>query len=600
MSDGEEKQEIGIEQGLLGALIGAAEENDEARVMGVYEKAGVKPEWFTSYDTKRMWECIAEEWKRHRTVDVFGLAAKYGMDGTKAVGEMLANGALPMHAEYYAARMRERETYKMLFKACRDTLQEAKADNAAQKAEELADKVREVQDFAAGGDAALMGVGAFMAESVRRKRWLSEQRFVKKNWMAYDGLPMPWGILNTYYTGLKTGLHIVAALPSQGKTTFGVNVSLFWLKMGIRHGFVCIDMPGEGLCDRYACLSAQLSLHKLNFGASPKEVDRFEEEMKALCEADAVTISEDDTVGRIEYEVTRGVSSMGWKAAIIDYLQLVDPELPGNVAPYIKAMAATKAMKRLAKRLRIPIICLVQLSNTFARDERAGTAKLPALDHLGDTSEIGRAAATVAVLMVDRDVKAHWKENIPWKLCYGDPDGRLNGDWRLNEKNDQFLRGQKSIAEKGGIRPLYYAVIKNQQGNTGMVAMVMYSKYFMLRPGDQNAEPIEVQDAKGKTKKINAPLFETICDDWMYNDGDEILEKTGGIGTRWIRYPGETVEAWRQRVAEERERHHSTSGRWDPDLEGVPFKEYDGVEQNMPAMRAEYEKAMRELEELRW
>ena len=326
-------------------------------------------------------------------------------------------------------------------------------------------------------------------------------------------------------------------------------------------------------------------------------MDEFAAEMKALCEMDAVTVSEDDTVSKIEYEATRGVGSLGWKAVIIDYLQLVDPELPGNVAPYIRAMAATKAMKRLAARLKIPIVCLVQLSNTFARDQRAGTAKIPALDHLGDTSEIGRAAATVAVLMVDQDVKRHWEDNVPWKLCYGDPDGRLHGDWKLNQKNDQYLRGQKSIAKKGGIRPLYYAVIKNQQGNTGMVAMVMFSKYFMLRPGDQEAEPIEVETEKGKTKKINAPLFETIRDDWMFNPGDEILEKTGGIGTRWIRYPGETIEAWKQRVAAERERHHSTSGRWDPDLADVPFAEYDEVDQNLPAMRADYERAMAELED---
>lgn len=592
----DEAEELGIEQGLLGAILGASVDGDAARIMGVYEKAGVRPEWFTSFETKHLWECIADEWKKHRTVDAFGLAQRYGKDGAKVVADMVANQAEPIHAEYYAEKMREREVYKRLFKACRDTLQETKPETAAQKTEELASKLREIQDFAAGGDAALVGVGEFMAESVRRKKWLSDQRFVKRNWMAYDGLPMPWGILNTYYTGLKTGLHIVAALPSQGKTTFGVNLSLFWLKMGIRHGFVCIDMPGAGLCDRYACLSAQLSLHKLNFGASPKEVQEFEAEMKALCDMDAVEISEDDTVAKIEYEVTRGVGSMGWKAAIIDYLQLVDPELPGNVAPYIKAMAATKAMKRLAKRLKIPIVCLVQLSNTFARDQRAGTAKLPALDHLGDTSEIGRAAATVAVLMQDQDVKAHWEEWTPWKLCYGDPDGRLHGDWKLSQKNDMYLRGQKSIAEKGGLRPIYYAVIKNQQGNTGMVAFVMYSKYFMLRPGDQDAEPIEVEGANGKTKKINAPLFETICDDWMFNPGDEILEKTGGIGTRWIRYPGETVEAWKQRVAAERERHHSTSGRWDPELADVPFREYDAVDQNLPAMRADLDKAMRELE----
>ena len=85
----------------------------------------------------------------------------------------------------------------------------------------------------------------------------------------------------------------------------------------------------------------------------------------------------------------------------------------------------------------------------------------------------------------------------------------------------------------------------------------------------------------------------------MYNPGDEILEKTGGIGTRWIRYPGETIEDWKKRVAAERERHHSTSGRYDPELEDVPYFEYEEVDQNLPEMREDLERAMKELEELR-
>ena len=93
----------------------------------------------------------------------------------------------------------------------------------------------------------------------------------------------------------------------------------------------------------------------------------------------------------------------------------------------------------------------------------------------------------------------------------------------------------------------------------------MYAKYFLMRPGDPEGAQVEVEDGK-KTKKIEAGKFETIRDDWMFNDGDEVLERTGGIGTRWLQFPGETKSAYALRVRSERKAHNSNSGMWDEPL----------------------------------
>ena len=102
---------------------------------------------------------------------------------------------------------------------------------------------------------------------------------------------------------------------------------------------------------------------------------------------------------------------------------------------------------------------------------------------------------------------------------------------------------------------------------------LMYAKYFLMRPGDPEGAQVEVEDGK-KTKKIEAGKFETIRDDWMFNDGDEVLERTGGIGTRWLQFPGETRSAYALRVKTERVTHNSNSGMWDEELceeSGIPF-----------------------------
>ena len=578
--------ETDIETGLLGSVFAASMDNDgeggdsgyDRHLVNKYVAAGVNEKWFTRDSTKKLWKAMTDAVKNDKALEPALLAHAMG-EGGGAVVQSVIDGAptTAAHAEFYLEAMRDREVYRRFHKMCMQKLQGLTPQNVKIAIAEAGAELAKLEDMVRGGGDPLKGVSDFVTQLVDEKRWLSEERFVKKNWGAFRGVPLPWSCLNMIYKGLKTGLHIFAALPSQGKTTIAANISLYWITQGIRHGFVCIDMPGDALAERYAAISAQLSISKLDFGAAPGYVDEFERAMKDLAERDVVKITESDTVSSLEYEITRGVKTLGWKAAIVDYLQLVDPEMKSANAPYVLVKEATLAMKRLAKKLRIPIVCLVQLSNQFAKDKATGTKK-PRLDHLGDSSEIARAARTVAVLWQDEDVLAYWKDSPPMQLVYGDPKQRL---FRLNEvgveeKADERRAdmGQASIFQDGGLRPIWVSVIKNQQGGRGDVPFLMFAKYFLMRPGDVEGEQVEIEDGK-KTKKIEAGKFAAIRDDWMYNDGDEVLERTGGIGTRWLRFPGETWAAYALRVKSERVLHNSNSGMWDEKLceanEGIGY-----------------------------
>jgi len=568
-----ETNETDIETGLLGSVFAASmtgEAGDYDRhLVNKFIAAGVTEKWFTRESTKKLWQAMADAVKNDRTLEPALLAHAMG-EGGAAVVESVIDGApaTAANAEWFLAAMRDREVYRRFHKMCMQKLQGLSPQNVRVAITDAAAELAKLEEMVRGGGDPLKGVGDFVDQLVEEKRWLSEERFVKKNWGAFRGVPLPWSCLNMIYKGLKTGLHIFAALPSQGKTTIAANVSLFWITQEIRHGFICIDMPGDSLAERYAAIAAQLSISKLDFGAAPQYVDEFEGTMRRLAKKDVVKITESDTVSALEYEITRGVKTLGWRAAIVDYLQLVDPEMKSANAPYVLVKEATLAMKRLAKKLRIPIVCLVQLSNQFAKDKATGTKK-PRLDHLGDSSEIARAARTVAVLWQDEDVLAYWKEYPPTQLVYGDPRRRLSllNEVATEQEADRRAEeaGQASIFQNGGLRPIWVSVIKNQQGGKGDVPFLMYAKYFLMRPGDVEGAPVEVEEGK-KTRRIEAGKFETIRDDWRYNDGDEVLERTGGIGTRWLQFPGETRAAYAQRVREEREAHNSNSGMWDARL----------------------------------
>ena len=559
-----------IEMGVMGAILLASQGEEDsytAQLVQACKTKGVKAEWFAAGDRRRLWEAICEEQEVRGSVDPMLVAERMGEGGGKLVGDAIDATPTTAHFEYYLDALVERRVYVMYHRWLREQLETLKPRSAKIQVEDAAKRISELQTLAKGGGETLHGVEEYVEELVAEKRWLSEERFVKRNWGKYRGVPMPWGQTNIIYKGLKTGLHIWAALASQGKTTLAVNVSNYWAARGIPHGFVCMDMPAEALAERYAAVRAQLSISKLDFGASGKYVDEFESALREVASENMVRITESDKITQLEYEITRGVKALGWKVAIVDYLQLIDPEMKSANAPYVLVKEATVRMKKLAKRLKIPIVCLVQLSNQFAKDKETGSKK-PRLDHLGDSSEIGRAARSVAVMYQDEDVVAHWKKTPPLQLMYFDRKQRLSGTKYMLEAQEQYRDwGQPNIIADGGIRPVWFSVIKNQQGGRGDVPFLMYAKYFLLRPGDMEGESEMVGSDEKHMRRVATGQFATIRDDWMYNAGDEILERTGAIGTRWCRYPGETGEQYLERVKAERERHNSNSGMWDPELE---------------------------------
>ena len=574
-----------IERGVLGAILLSAEMNEDGyakQLVGKCRRRGVTEKWFAGERSRKLWAAICEEIERHENVDPLLVAERIGEGGGAMVAEAIDGTPTAGHFEYYLDAMLERRVYVEYHRWLREQLAQLRPNMAKVMVADAGKRIGELQTLAQGGGETLHGVDEYVEALVEEKRWLSEERFVKRNWGKYRGVPMPWSQTNIIYKGLKTGLHIWAALASQGKTSLATNVSNYWSERGIPHGIVCMDMPADALAERYAAVRAQLSISKLDFGAAPQYVDEFAAALREVAGENMVRITESDQITQLEYEITRGVKALGWKVVIVDYLQLIDPEMKSANAPYVLVKEATVRMKKLAKRLRIPIVCLVQLSNQFAKDKETGSKK-PRLDHLGDSSEIGRAARSVAVMYQDDDVVEWWKENPPRQLMYYDLKGRLHGTKYFTDAMEQYNDwGQASIIAEGGIRPIWFSVIKNQQGGRGDLPFIMYAKYFMLRPGDKDGEPVTVGDEKHQ-KKIAAGQFATIRDDWLYNPGDEILERTGGIGTRWIKFPGETNDEYLERVRRERERHNSNSGMWDGQFERndgtglrMGYAEYEG------------------------
>ncbi len=567
MSEAIENPEVQLMAQLMAILF--QQEEDQRLRLNVVVERGVSGEWFSDPRHKAIFSGIAEIFKKGQVVDPYLVTQTEAMKETAGAAEemeKLMDAAAPTtaHLEYYIEETKKRMLYRKVRKLTQQFYQEMKPEFVIEATETFSRALRELQDKLEFEDNDLKPLSAFVEESIKDKRELHMERFVKHNWKFMKGLPMPWDVLNQVYTGLKTGLHVIAAQASAGKSTFAVDLSAYWNQLGIKHGFVCIDMADAQLADRYPCVISQVSLAKLNFGGSANDLRLFEDGFRKASKDDNVWITEADDAKKIEELTYRGVKTLGWKAIIIDYIQLVSPDEKGQLPEYTKVQKATQAIKRLAKKLKIPIICLAQLSRKAMQDLRE-KGITPDLDALGDSAEIARAAASVLMIYKNDGMAKYWAETPPTQLAFGDRSDRLRNNafiqagWvsaarETPEELTQRRNGQLSLAKS--LRPMWFDIVKNQQGGRGTYPFVMYPSYFLFRPGNHLAGVMEVS-VGGKTQKLPVQQFEQLIDDWMYTEMDWILEATHAIADRSFKLAGETYEQMHERVAKEREAHRN-------------------------------------------
>ena len=558
-----EQDYASCEKYVLGAVAAAmsGREDEKAYVMEALERFGVRPNWFRDKTFVAFYAAVEAFWKREHTLDPFLVGREYEAEKrgeyNKTLMALIEVTTVLSHFDHYLTALKQKHIYGQAHQLMMDTLKEMTPDNVGIQLEDFVQKVHALQEDCASGDNALKQLGDYMAESLAKKEKLHEERFKNHNWEYIDGLRMPWKEIDQIFSGLKTGLHIIAALASQGKSAMAVNISVFWNSIGIKHGFFSIDMAADQLADRYPCVQNRVSLAKLNFGGSKSDVEAFKKGFENCIQCNNVWLSEVDDAKKMTYQCYRGVKTLGWKAIIIDYIQLVHIADEGNVPEYTRVQHAVQAIKNVAKQLKVPVICLAQLSRAFETQLREkGFA--PGLDAIGDSAEIARAAASVTCIYQDEGMKQYWAENPPTMLAFADPQDKA---WQYGiidpGKEDEKMTverrvGQVSLAKQ--LRPVWFDVKKNQQGRCGKVPFIMFPNYFLFRPGNSEGEKENVM-VGGKSKRLPIGMFQQIRDDWTYTGEDWWLEMTGVIPQRGCKLMGETYEQMRERMARERAAH---------------------------------------------
>ncbi|MBO5374232.1 MAG: replicative DNA helicase [Clostridia bacterium] len=213
------------------------------------------------------------------------------------------------------------------------------------------------------------------------------------------GIQTGFSELDKQVVGLGKGnLIIVGARPGVGKTSFALNIASSVAKRSKKS--VCIfslEMSNEELVQRILSSEAMIDSHNLQTGElSSEDWEKLAMSASILSETG---IYVDDTTGISLTSMKaklRRVKNLG--LVIVDYLQLMQPENHRGEQSRVNQIGEiSRGLKVLAKELRVPVICLSQLSRTSEKEKE----RKPMLSDLRDSGSIEQDADMVIFLSRD-------------------------------------------------------------------------------------------------------------------------------------------------------------------------------------------------------
>lgn len=325
------------------------------------------------------------------------------------------------------------------------------------------------------------------------------------------GIKMPWPKMTEFMNGLRAGLHVVAARPSVGKTSYAVNLMRFWCESGVPVTFCSLDMPRVEVMRRFVAEVSRVSSRKASFSPTQADLEVMRKAVAAV-ESWPLTVIETRDVDdlRTFCAIERAAGRLG--VVVVDYLQLLHARRLGreDAVEYARVSYVSDTLKRLANEMRIPVMALAQLNRESAKQDAQG--RMPGLADLRGSGSIEQDAFTVTILHRDESVSAKWRSGQNVERAMRLIPGTLeNPNYRYNLDD---------------LDPIWWILCKAQNGPTGRLPFVVRKKYFAWMLGDYDAESVKTSVGYGATAREvldHSPKFERVHSDWRHDSLEEVL-----------------------------------------------------------------------------
>jgi replicative DNA helicase len=345
---------------------------------------------------RQIFERMIQLGEKQQAIDTVTLMEDLGRRGElEAAGgvaylSQLADG-LPRvtNVEHYARIVKEKAILRSLAFSAAAIQEQALA--AGDDADVILDRA-ESAIFQLAEDrvkAGLIGVKELVRENYERlERIFSEGRRI-------TGLATGYAGLDNETAGLQPSeLIILAARPSMGKTALALNIAEnVALRQREPVAVFSLEMSKESLLLRLLASEARVDAHKFRTGHMNR--DDWGKITGALANLGEAPLWIDDsassTVLEMGAKARRLKRDRGLSMMIVDYLQLVVPTNTGRGTNRQEEVSSiSRALKGLAKELKIPVLVLSQLTRAPEREERK-----PQLSDLRESGAIEQDADVV-------------------------------------------------------------------------------------------------------------------------------------------------------------------------------------------------------------
>jgi replicative DNA helicase len=325
---------------------------------------------------RHIFERMVQLGEKQQAIDTITLMEDLARSGTlEAAGGVaylssLADG-LPRvtNVDHYARIVKEKAILRSLIYSASAIQEQALA--AGDDADVILDRA-ESTIFQLAEDrvkAGLIGVKDLVKESFDRlEKIFSEGRRITGLATGYSGL-------DNETAGLQPSeLIILAARPSMGKTALALNMAEnVALRQREPVAIFSLEMSKESLLLRLLASHARVDAHKFRTGHMNR--DDWGNVTKSLAELGEAPIWIDDsassTVLEMGAKARRLKRDRGLSLVIVDYIQLVVPTSNRrNSNRQEEVSGISRALKALAKELKVPVVVLSQLTRAPEREDR--------------------------------------------------------------------------------------------------------------------------------------------------------------------------------------------------------------------------------------
>ncbi|WP_439627548.1 replicative DNA helicase [Gemmata sp.] len=346
----------------------------------------------------------------HDHLRAVGHGAEVGGAGYLAeVWDAVPTGA---NTVYHAGIVREKAALRSAVHVANELIRAAHADeNAAEVISRAAAQLSDANELALGGSDRIVAV----PDAVRAALQRIDDRVTGT---GKPELGTGFVDLDDLLGGLRGGqMVVVGARPGGGKTALAACLAANAAMQGTPVLFFSMEMPASQIGERFLAMGSGVPLNRIvrDRHLAPEDYERLAA-VAAPGGLGTVPVYVDDapgqTAARLVAATRREVRRRGVGLVVIDYLQLMRPENPGeNRTQQVGLMS--RRVKHLARSCDVPVVCLCQLNRGV---ENRGADAKPRLADIRESGDIEADADVVLLLHPQPDQP---KANDVWLIDVG-------------------------------------------------------------------------------------------------------------------------------------------------------------------------------------